>query len=126
MNRVLFMAVTAFFVLAGCGSTDQAGDSCSTENSGSCTSSTEALFCNDGKFRAVPCSGPSGCTQGDKQFVCDFSRAKPGEACPKSVEGSAQCDVNNADQDLKCVSGTWQAQTCKACTVQSGNIVCSP
>jgi hypothetical protein len=126
MNRVLVLAVTAFLALAGCGTSNSAGDSCSEENSGSCSSSTEALFCNDGTFRAVPCSGPSGCTQGDKQFVCDFSRAKPGEACPKSVENSAQCDVNNANQALKCSSGTWQAQACKSCAVQSGTIVCAP
>lgn len=126
MNRVLFLAVTAFCVLAGCGSGNKAGDSCSTENSGSCSSSTEALFCNDGKFRAVPCSGTAGCTEGDKQFVCDFSRAKPGEACPKSVEDAAQCDVNNANQALKCTSGTWQAQACKSCAVQSSTIVCAP
>jgi hypothetical protein len=34
--------------------------------------------------------------------------------------------VNNANQVLKCTSGTWQAQTCKSCAVQSGSIVCTP
>jgi hypothetical protein len=121
-----FLPVAALLMslaLSACGSAS-AGDSCSPENSATCSSNTEALWCEQGKFRAVPCSGANGCSETNGQLACDFSRAKAGDACPANTEGKAQCATGFADQALKCTSGTWTALTCKSCSVQNGQVTC--
>jgi len=119
-----WLVVVALALLAGCGTTPEAGETCSTENEAACDGAQAAFFCNSGTWRAVSCRGPGGCNEGTSQVVCDLSRAQPGDGCPKSAEGQAQCNAANVDSGLKCTMGVWQAQTCKACAVQAGQVVC--
>jgi hypothetical protein len=112
--------------LSACSSDPQAGDDCDKEDTLTCSSTTEALFCESGAFRAIPCRGTAGCTESSTQGTCDVSRARAGDACPKSIAGKAQCDVSNANQGLLCTNGVWTAEACKGCAVQAGNVVCQP
>jgi hypothetical protein len=111
--------------LAACGNSEpKAGESCETEDTANCSSSTEALFCESSVYRAVPCRGPDGCFESTTQARCDISRARAGDPCPKSVAGKAQCDANNANQGLVCTNGVWTAEACRNCAVQGGDVVC--
>jgi len=113
-------------VTAGCGSTRKAGDPCEPENVGECSSDTEVLVCNGGVLRAVPCRGPSGCTENSAQVACDFSGARSGDACPQGSEGQAVCSSGNPNLALFCLSGTFQAQACGECVQQGEEILCAP
>jgi hypothetical protein len=127
MNRWAWVAVAVAMVTAvGCGSTREAGDDCEPENAGECANDTEVLVCNGGVLRAVPCRGPSGCTESSEQVVCDFSGARSGDACPRGSEGQALCSAGNPNLALLCLSGTFQAQTCEECVQQDGEILCAP
>ena len=111
--------------LTACGKVE-AGDDCAPDNSATCSSTSEALWCENGKLRAIPCSGPSGCTETNGGLTCDFSRAQAGDACPATSENKGQCAVGNPDEALRCTSGTWTAVTCQGCSVQNGQITCIP
>lgn len=117
--------VVVVALVGACSADPQAGDECEQENSGGCESDSVALFCEDGRLRAIPCSGAGGCTENSSQFVCDFSKAKAGEACRKANEDQVQCDVSNANQLLRCVSGIWKAETCKECSTEGNQLVCA-
>lgn len=97
-----------------------------TEGGMSCANPTTLLVCEAGKFRTVPCRGPAGCTSSSTTVSCDVSRNLAGDACPKANEGQAICDPANANQGLKCTNGTFQAQACKGCYVQSNQVLCQP
>ena len=120
------LAIAALLALTACGS-PQAGDRCSPENSFRCSSSTEAeaLVCERGTLRAVTCRGQDACTEGEEGAVCDVRRARADDACPRSYELRAQCDVSNVNRALICRSGTWTAEACTACTIQGGNVACT-
>lgn len=116
-------ALAAFLTLSACASPEE-GDDCSPNGSGTCTSGTQALFCESGTFRAIPCSGPTGCIEDDDRVACDFSRATAGEACPRANEAQAQCATGQPDNALICTDGTWVTRDCKGCAIQGGNVVC--
>ncbi len=109
--------------LTACGKVG-AGDDCSPDNSATCSSTAEALWCENGKLRAIPCSGPSGCTETTGRLTCDFSRAQAGDACPASSENKSQCAVGNPDEALRCTAGTWTAYACTGCAVQNEQLTC--
>jgi hypothetical protein len=35
-----------------------------------------------------------------------------------------ECDASNANQRLRCVTGTFKAEACKGCALQGSNVVC--
>jgi hypothetical protein len=113
-------------LLGGCGSDPKAGDSCSGENTGTCASTTEALFCESGKLRSIPCRGQKGCNQDNdaNRLTCDLTGAQAGDACPLSSEGQALCDAKNGDKALQCRSGGFVSVACTSCRVQSGQVLC--
>jgi hypothetical protein len=121
MKRLLLLSVLA--LVTACGS-PEVGDSCSPENSGTCSDSTTALFCESGTLKAYDCRGPGGCVSNNDRVTCDVTRARAGDLCPKSVEGQGQCNSANANQALLCTGGRWTAQACNACAVQGGQVVC--
>lgn len=119
------LSVLVLFALTACGPSKE-GDSCGTENSGTCEDSTTVLLCEAGSLQAYKCRGTSGCVSGSSgSVVCDFSGSVAGEACPNLNESKALCDSHNANSALLCTNGVWTAQTCNACAVQNGNVVCS-
>jgi predicted small secreted protein len=128
VKKLVSLAVLSLsLALTACGNTDPAaGDDCTPENSAVCDGTAAALFCEGGQLRAVKCSGPGGCTSSASTVSCDFSRAQPGDACPRQNESHAQCFAGNADQGLICRSGVWTVAACKGCAVQGGSVVCQP
>lgn len=124
MHRALAVSFS-LALLASCGS-PKVGDACATsDGTGVCESSSVALVCEAGRLRAVPCKGAAGCIADSARFSCDL-RAVAGDACPRSVEAQAQCDSADANSGLKCTSGAWRAEACKACRLQGGQIMCDP
>lgn len=124
MSKFLLVPLALALSLIGCAKAE-AGDPCDA-GQGQCESSSSALLCDNGKLRLFQCRGSAACVDTTTKDVCDFGSFLAGDACPAEVEGKAQCDTANANQALKCTSGTMQAQACKACALQSGNIVCQP
>jgi len=124
MKQCLAILAVALSLVA-C-SSPEAGDTCSPDGSGTCSSNTEALFCESGTLRAIPCSGATGCIDDNDRVACDFSRALAGQACPRAVENQGQCATGQPDNALVCTSGTWTTRTCKGCALQGGNVVCQP
>jgi hypothetical protein len=125
MKQLLSLAALGLSLcLSACGNVE-AGESCSPDNTATCSSSTEALWCEGGKLRTIPCSGPAGCGRSSGNITCDFSRAQAGDACPGVAEAKVQCAVASPDEALRCSGGTWTTLTCKGCTVQDGTIVCA-
>lgn len=131
----------AFFVLAGCGSTEETADAGSIlleappAEGGSCffnggrgaceASGTSALICEDAKYRKYLCRGSSGCTSNATIFSCDTSAALEGDACPKASEQTALCPTYDAGLALKCLDGGWSALRCDAgCSVSGGQVFC--
>ncbi|HEX5744818.1 MAG TPA: hypothetical protein VFZ09_01165 [Archangium sp.] len=121
------IALAALLSLAtACTADPEAGDKCTPEGGITCDTTTSALFCEGGVFRAVPCRGGAGCVAGQDRGVCDLTKAQAGDACPASAANSGQCDAANPNQLLKCTGGTWTAQACKSCSTQAGGIYCVP
>jgi hypothetical protein len=104
-----------------------AGDDCDDANTGTCESDTEALFCDGGKYKLIHCRGANGCIETkDKEFICEQGNFRAGDPCLSSQENMGMCDASNANQRVVCRGGTVQADTCKGCAIQSGQIVCQP
>jgi hypothetical protein len=103
-------AVLASLCLAQCGSPEE-GDPCQLPT---CQDKSTALFCDDGRLRAVPCRGPSGCfTQnlGDVlEFVCDVSFNRTGDPCPSTHDGFVLC--TSAKTALVCVGQFFHERSC--------------
>ena len=59
MNRSAMVLVLGLFVLVACGS-PKAGDACTTDNTGTCQSTTAQLACLNGTYQVVACKGPGG------------------------------------------------------------------
>ncbi len=124
--KVVLPALVLLLAVAACTATPEAGEECDQEGAGVCETSALWLQCDGGKYRAIPCRGPAGCTEGSSQLVCDTSKARAGDACPSSQQNLGQCDASNANSALVCRAGTWAAAACKACAVQGDAIVCQP
>lgn len=118
------LALATLLALTACG-TPEAGDLCRPEHSFRCSSTTEALVCERGTLRAVPCRGPDGCVESKESLVCDVTRARADDACPRSYELQAQCDASNTNRALICRSGTWTAEACNACAFRDGTVACT-
>lgn len=117
------LVIVALLALTACG-TPAVDDLCSPENSLRCGDTTEALVCERGRLRAVPCRGPDGCVESGESAVCDVTRARADDACPRAYELRGQCDASNTNRALICRSGKWTAEACTACAIQNGNVVC--
>ncbi len=100
------------------------GDTCNPEGSAACASTSEALYCEGGTFVGVPCRGEAGCIHDGDRIICDLAGARAGDACPRSSENLAQCDVSNANQGLLCRNLVWETVTCQACAIQGGQVIC--
>jgi hypothetical protein len=122
MSRLILVCLV-LAPLAGC-LQPAVGDTCSPEGSAACASLSEALYCESGAFEAVPCRGAAGCINDSGRIICDLSRAHAGDACPRSSENLAQCDVGNANQGLLCKDRVWRAEPCQACAIQGGQVIC--
>ncbi|MBK7862664.1 MAG: hypothetical protein IPJ65_29460 [Archangiaceae bacterium] len=115
-------------VVSGCGGglLPRAGDGCSG-NVGYCESSSVALFCESARYVSIQCRGGSGCgVSGGNAVTCDNTeRARAGDACLQSMEGTGQCSAADANERLKCVNGVFQAEPCSGCFEQGGRIKCT-
>lgn len=102
--------------LGGC--KPKAGGSCNIEAKEVCVDGQSALACHDGKWEAMPCLGPDGCSKRDAQHTCDQSVAEAGDAC--NVADDHACTRDDKAM-LKCVKGRWTVvQSClgeRACTM---------
>jgi hypothetical protein len=124
MNRSLFLLpLLGSLVLSACGV--KAGDSC--EGGGyTCSSETEALECRDKEWRALPCKGPSGCTEDDQTVSCDLRGNVEGDTCAASAEGRGLCTADGKAV-LECRMGTLvQVKTCGTCTMDTARVICQP
>lgn len=116
-------ALTSAVLFAACGGT-QAGDDCNT-NAFLCADQTTALECRLEKWRALPCRGPTGCTD-DGEVTCDMSQSREGDACAASVEAHGVCDPTGTAV-LTCRNGTLiKTNDCSRCSVVAGQISCEP
>ncbi len=95
------------------------GDVCSSGTV--CSSPNKGLDCFSGRYAAVDCNGPAGCSG----TACDQSTAAESSRCLTANEGSGACNLNH-DAVLSCTHGFWvKSQQCRACAVSSGEVVCT-
>ena len=119
LRAALLGAILA--VLAACGPED--GASC-TGSFHACDGGWQALECREGHWRALPCWGPSGCTEEGGRVSCDMSGNLPGHACATSVEGRSVCTLDG-DAVLECRTGALvQTRSCVTCGVEGDLVVC--
>ena len=76
------------------------------------------LECKDGTWLAAPCLGPGGCKSDPKDFSCDTSFSKAGDACTKETRYA--CSTDKKDR-LRCKGGKWVSTA--QCTKEPG---CDP
>jgi hypothetical protein len=125
MNRSLQLlpVLLGSLLLSACGV--KAGDKC--EGGGYlCASEKEALECRDRVWRALPCRGPSGCTEADSSIQCDLTGSVDGDACAASAEGRGLCTADGLAV-LECRMGTLvQIKSCRSCTMSETRVICEP
>lgn len=102
----------ALLLLTACPGTDraldlvEAGNSCNTENAGSCASATRLLVCQSGIWvTATDCKGPDGCRLVDDTYECDLRGNSLGDLCPSTSEGKVRCDPDGGVDILRCRQG---------------------
>lgn len=112
---------SATFLLA-CGG-PSAGDGCS-KTGFLCQDVSTALECRAGKWTALPCRGPQGCTKDGDAVKCDMSGDQAGDYCASTAEGKGLCTVQGT-ATLECRQGTLvQTNTCTSCTVSGDQVQC--
>lgn len=116
------LTLAAAFFLAACGA-PEAGDECNS-NGFLCADATTALECSVGKWRALPCRGPSGCEVEDNRVTCDMSLNQAGDACASSTEGAGLCEPSGTSA-LQCRSGVLVQTSCTSCTTSGEEIICN-
>jgi hypothetical protein len=96
-----------------------AGAPCATTST-VCGTSSHALECVRGTWRAVQCRGPGGChTDATYGLLCDLlGQVEPGDGCFSSQEGTSMCSFNDTAV-LNCQAGVWVSATaCNGPTCQ--------
>jgi hypothetical protein len=89
----------------------KAGDPC-PEGKATCSDTTTALFCQDGRFAAVQCGGEEGCTQEAGLVSCDYSGNQAGDACIAALEGQGDCGEDGLSI-VTCTSGRFTVYPCR-------------
>jgi hypothetical protein len=103
----------------------KAGGSCSQEDAATCADKDTMYACEDGKYREIPCRGPTGCASNGSTVVCDYSAAQAGDACPHSSEGTGTCTTVDSHVRLKCTNGRFVSETCVSpCSTVNGTTIC--
>ena len=91
-----------------------------------CAGGWQALECRDGRWRALPCWGPRGCSEEAGRVACDMSGDLAGHACAASAEGRSVCTFQG-DAVLECRLGTFvRTKACSTCTVAGDAVLCQP
>jgi hypothetical protein len=133
MSRFLVRIGTSFvlsclvILLLNCKSKPAPGGTCTNVGRYVCQDPTTALFCNAGKYQAIPCSGLKGCSGGTLNPSCDDDLAKLGDACMSTTNENYACatDHNSA---LVCRDGKFQLwRACKGakhCQVHLDKVDC--
>lgn len=120
--RLALLPLVGALLLAGCG--PSAGDDC--KGGYVCDSQTQALECRGGKWRALPCKGPLGCSELESTVRCDASANVAGDACAASAEGHAQCRADGKAL-LECRQGLLaETLACSACATSGSEVTCTP
>ena len=100
------------------------GGKCGTGQT-ACADKSSALFCLDGKFAAMTCRGPLGCTGGGGDVTCDNNLALENDGCDK--EKDLSCSVDKK-AELRCRSNKFAiASTCrgpKGCAFEGNTLHC--
>ncbi len=94
------------------------GTGCKPKVDGHCTAGQmacedghSALFCENGKYAEMTCSGPDGCAQSGKQVDCDNSIANKGDGCSEPEDLACTADKKG---ELRCRSDHFTlASTCR-------------
>ena len=95
------------------------GDVCSAGTV--CSSPNKGLDCVTGRYTAVDCNGPAGCSG----TACDQSTAAESSRCLTANEGFSACNLKY-DAILLCTHGFWaKSQNCRACSIASSQVVCT-
>jgi len=109
-------------LLLACGG-PHAGGTCSKAGY-LCLDQGNALECRGGKWVQLPCRGAQGCVQTSDHVTCDLSANQAGDACASAQEGAGLCGTNG-QAVYGCRDGVLvQTNTCTACSVSSGQVVC--
>src|SRR4029079_1332849 len=66
-------------VLGGC--KPAAGGACKVKTKEVCVDAKSALACHEGKWEAMKCRGPSGCSNAGDESICDQSVAEDKDVC---------------------------------------------
>lgn len=79
-----------------------------------------------GRWFAVPCQGPAGCSASGTTVSCDFAM-RPSQACPSRFEGQGDCSLDGTHV-LECRGGAvLKTYDCaRGCKVQNGLVICMP
>jgi hypothetical protein len=111
-------------LLSACGGAAPGG-SC-TGTGFLCDNKSTALECRDGKWNALPCRGPGGCSVSSDKVTCDQSLDQEGDACAAKDEEAGIC-ASTGNALLVCRQGKFvKTQDCAACTVDSsGHLNCT-
>ena len=124
MNRsLMLLPLLGSLLLSACGV--KSGDTC--EGGGYiCSSEKEALECRDKVWRALPCRGPSGCSESGDSIRCDMTGNADGDACAASAEGRGLCTADGKAV-LECRMGKLvQVKQCGVCTMTDTRVTCQP
>jgi hypothetical protein len=115
---IRIVALAFVLVLSACDAKE--GATCSSAGEARCQGNARMLVCSEGRWSAVTCGGPSGCSANDRFVDCDERRATPGDPCGKDGEGAASCN-HDGKSSLECRGGAWQTfEQCPAgCTVSA-------
>jgi hypothetical protein len=65
------------------------------------------LMCAEGRWTAIGCGGPDGCSVSGRFVDCDDSRAADGDPCGRDGEGNAACS-HDGKHVLECVDTRWR------------------
>ena len=127
MRSLLLVGGVLLLLLAGCRHDvlPNPGDAC-TGGGYLCLNSTVASECRLDTWVALPCRGPDGCQTDGGTVACDMTNAQQGDSCASSAEGRALC-AGAGSAVIQCNNGAFVVvNSCSACTVQGGEVTCTP
>src|SRR5688572_22266538 len=81
----------------------EAGKVCPLQDNAkwTCADAASALYCQAGKYVAIPCRGAKGCTGKPADAVCDTSVGRVGDACIASGESGYSGGPATCTEDKK-------------------------
>ena len=116
------------------------GSPCAPLDTGLCYGTSQAVWCEDGKWTLINCRGPKACSASADDapgcggslvckggIACDLEHSFPGDPCPTAWEGSAVCWVADAGirQALQCRLQMMTILYCASdCTEAAGKTFC--